>query len=80
MTTPIIIRGTYARRTFIPDEPMPDTEGIAELKVVPSATATTPKPSHSFWDAVGKLPPEKQRTAEDIDAQIREERDSWGDR
>lgn len=80
MATPIIIRGTYAARTFIPDEPMPDTEGSAELTVVPSEATPTPKPQHSVWDAVGKLPIEQQRTAEDIDAQIREERESWGDR
>lgn len=32
----------------------------------------------SVWDAIGKAP--NPRTAEDIDQQVREERESWGDR
>ena len=82
MKTAIIIQGTYSGRTFVPDGPLPDAVGRAELIVVPDDKAAAPPSSqpHSAWDAIGKLPPEKQRTAEDIDAQIREERDSWGDR
>jgi hypothetical protein len=78
MTTAIIIRGTYSARTFIPDGPLPDTAGTAELIVVPAAGAEPVR--HSAWDAIGKLPPERQRSREDIEAQIREERESWGDR
>jgi hypothetical protein len=80
MAMEIVIRGTYAERTFIPNGPLPDATGSAELIVRPEANPTDAAPKHSSWDAVGKLPPEQQRSAEDIDAQIREERESWGDR
>jgi hypothetical protein len=81
MKTAIVIPGTYSGRTFIPDGPLPDAVGRAELIVVPTEQPTsTNAGGPSFWDAVGKLPPEQQRTAEDIDEQIREERASWGDR
>lgn len=80
MKTAIVIEGTYDGRAFIPAEPLPDTEGRAELIVIPEQPAPASAPGHSFWDAVGKLPPERQRSAEDIDAQVREERESWDDR
>ena len=80
MKTAIIIPGTYSGRRFIPDGPLPDADGRAELIVVPNDAGATPAAPHSAWHAVGKLPPERQRTAEDIDRQIREERESWGDR
>ena len=81
MKTAIIIQGTYSGRTFVPDGPLPDADGRAELIVVPDDKPATPQQQpHSAWDAIGKLPPEQQRSAEDIDQQIREERASWGDR
>lgn len=81
MKTAIVIQGTYDGRAFIPAEPMPDAIGHAELIVVPEQPAMPDAPKRpSIWDAIGKLPVEQQRSAEDIDAQIREERDSWGDR
>ena len=81
MKTAIIIQGTYSGRTFIPDGPLPDAVGRAELIVVPEESAAPtgqPKGKRSAFDFFGKAP--VLRSREDIDAQIREERDSWGDR
>lgn len=72
MSEPLVIRGRYVDRTFIPDEPLPDAEGTAELIVTPSAPSRG-----SMFDHFGKAP--QLRTAEDIAAQLREERDSWGE-
>jgi hypothetical protein len=77
MTPALVIRGRYADQTFIPDEPLPLTEGAAELIVFPTQAPTTPKPSGSVFDLFGKAP--RLRSAEDIDARVREEREAWGE-
>ena len=41
MTDAVVIRGRYAERRFIPEEPLPTVEGPAELIVFPTA-----EPSH----------------------------------
>jgi hypothetical protein len=69
----LIVRGRYAGRTFIPDGPLPDTEGAAELVITP-----TPQARGSVADAFGTAP--VLRSGEDILAQVRAERDEWGDR
>ncbi len=70
----LIIRGRYTGRTFIPDEPLPDAEGLAELIITPA-----PSPSRgSVADAFGTAP--VLRSGDDIRAQVRAERDEWGDR
>ena len=64
----------------------PELRGAAPREVVVVIEETTPadaplagpQPRPSIFDAIGKAA--VQRTAEDIDRQIREERDSWGDR
>ena len=74
MSKTVIVRGRYAGKTFIPEGPLPDTEGTAELVISPSprpATAT------SVFDLFGKAP--RLRSAEDIAAQLREEREAWGE-
>jgi len=50
--------------------------GAKETVLAPRVPANAKAPS--IWDVFGKAP--VRRTAEDIDRQIREERDSWGDR
>jgi len=62
----------------VSDEPMPDVEGLAELIVYPKCTSQEDKPAISIFDLFGKA--DHLRSAEDIDAQIREEREAWGDR
>lgn len=73
MNMPLVIHGQYAGQTFVPDEPMPLVEGRAELVVFPAAT-----PASSIFDLFGKAP--QLRTAADIDAQVREEREAWDER
>ena len=71
------IRGHYANRTFIPSEPLPATEGEAELIVIPADTSQPAVPSASIFDLFGKAP--RLRSAEEIGAQVREEGDAWGE-
>lgn len=65
MSLPLIIRGRYADRTFIPDGPLPDAEGTAELVITPAA----PRSGGSVADAFGTAP--VLRSGEDILAQVR---------
>ncbi len=75
MDTAIVIHGTISAKQFISDEPMPDVEGPAEL-IVYAKDATKPiLPGKSMFEFFGKAP--QLRSAEDIDAQVREERDAW---
>ena len=74
MNSPVIIRGTFFNKTFVPTDPLPEAEGPAELII----HAELPKePRHSIFDAFGKA--KQQRTAEDLDAQLEDERTAWGD-
>jgi hypothetical protein len=70
----LVVRGRYVGRTFIPDSPLPDAEGPAELVITP----ITPRANGSIADAFGTA--SVLRTGDDILAQVRAERDEWGDR
>jgi hypothetical protein len=73
METPVVIRGTFSNRTFVPTDPLPEAEGPAELIV----HALPPKNARpSIDDILGKA--KQPRTAEDLDAQLAEERAAWG--
>lgn len=74
MEQTLTVRGRYADRTFIPDGPMPDGEGTAELVITP----TPPQSRRSVADAFGTAP--ILRSGDDILAQVRADRDEWGDR
>jgi len=74
VTQQLVIHGRYAGRTFIPNGPLPDAEGEAELVITPA----TPCPGRSIADAFGTAP--VLRSGADILAQIRADRDEWGDR
>ena len=74
MDQALVIRGRYSGRTFIPDGPLPDAEGAAELIITPAA----PRSTGSVADAFGTAA--RQRSGDDIAAQILAERDDWGDR
>lgn len=73
MNQPLIIRGRYSKQAFIPSEPMPVTEGTAELVITPESN----QPKISLFDLIGKA--EHLRTSEDIMAQVEEERAAWGE-
>lgn len=70
----LIVRGRYVGRTFIPDGPLPDTEGTAELVITPVA----PVPRGSIADAFGSAP--VLRSRDDILAQVQADRAEWGER
>jgi hypothetical protein len=74
MNQPLIIRGRYIDHTFIPDGPLPDAEGAAQLVITP----TVPKAGCYIADAFGAAP--VLRSGDDIMAQINAEREEWGDR
>jgi hypothetical protein len=74
MDQTLIVRGRYAGRTFIPDGPLPDAEGAAELVITPNP----PEVRGSIADAFGTAP--VLRSGDDILAQVRAGRDEWGDR
>ncbi len=74
MTRTLIIRGRYTDRTFIPDGPLPDAEGAAELVITPAV----PTSGGSVAEAFGAAP--LLRSGDDILAQVRADRDEWGDR
>jgi hypothetical protein len=78
MDAAIVIHGVISEKQFISDEPMPDVEGPAELIVYPKDTAKPIVPGKSMFEFFGKA--ECLRSGKDIDAQIREEREAWGDR
>ena len=70
---PLIIRGTFFNKTFVAADPLPEAEGPAELIV----HVQSPKDARpSIYDAFGKA--KQPRTAEDLDAQLEEERATWG--
>jgi hypothetical protein len=77
MTVALIIRGRYVGQTFIPEEPLPVTEGTAELNVFPAGQPLTSPSAGSIFDLFGKAA--KLRTARDIEGQIQEERAGWGE-
>ena len=70
----LTVRGRYAGRTFIPDGPLPDEEGTAELVITP----TLPRTRGSVSDAFGTAP--VLRSGDDILVQVRADRDEWGER
>jgi hypothetical protein len=74
MSQTLIIRGRYTDQTFIPDGPLPDAEGAAELVITPA----TPSSYGSVADAFGAAP--VLRRGDDILAQVRADREEWGER
>jgi hypothetical protein len=77
MSEAIVIRGTYAGQVFTPSEPLPVAEGPAELIVFPKEKTAPLAQPISIFDLFGKAP--VLRSAEDIEAQVRDERAAWGD-
>lgn len=74
MEPTLTVRGRYAGRTFIPDGPLPDGEGMAELIITPTPSSAP----GSVADAFGKAP--VLRSGNDILAQLRVDRAEWGER
>lgn len=74
MSQSLIVPGRYAGRAFIPDGPLPDAEGAAELVI----TLAPARVGGSVADAFGTAA--VLRAGDDILAQVRADRDEWGDR
>lgn len=74
MEQTLTVRGRHVGRTFIPDGPLPDEEGTAELVITP----TSQRPRGSVADAFGAAT--VLRSGDDIFAQVRAERDEGGER
>ncbi len=74
----MVVRGRLHGRHIDLDESVDRLEGEVEVVVRAAGPAHT-KPVESIFEFIRKLPP-GTRTKEDIDRQIVEERDSWGDR
>ncbi|MEI2687472.1 MAG: hypothetical protein V9G14_15475 [Cypionkella sp.] len=79
MQRAIIVRGRLVgSRRIDPDEALEDVSGDVEV-VVRSIEPTNAVPKSRLLDVIRGLPA-GTRTKEDIDAQLAEERSSWGDR
>ncbi len=74
MSDILIIRGHYTGRRFVPDDPLPEAEGVAELVI----TQTDLRSVGSIADAFGAAT--ALRSANEILAQTDTDRDEWGDR
>ncbi len=77
MELPVIIRGTFSHKAFVPEGPLPEIEGRAELIVYAQTPVDAASQRPSILDVLGKA--KRLRSAADLDAQLEEERDSWGD-
>jgi hypothetical protein len=77
MSEAIVVRGSYVGQAFIAGEPLPAVEGPAELIVFPQKNVGASAQPLSIFDLFGKAP--ILRSAEDIETQLREEREAWGE-
>jgi hypothetical protein len=80
MERAIIVRGRLSgpRRIDL-DEPVEEVTGEVEIVVRRAPVEAKPAPRRHLADVLRSLPP-GTRSKEDIDRQVAEERDSWGDR
>jgi hypothetical protein len=79
MERAIIVRGTLSDPLHIElVEPITGLRGEVEV-VVRSAPNSQSQPRQDIFDFIASLSP-GTRAKEDIDRQIQEERDAWGDR
>ncbi len=76
MRGPLVIHGKIVNKSFISDDPMPDVEAPAELIVYAPAGNETRR-RNSMFDVFGKA--RRLRSAEELDAQLREERNAWNE-
>jgi hypothetical protein len=73
----LIIPGKIANQVFVPDSPMPDVEGRAQLIVYALPASGGQEQQRSVFDLIGKA--SRPRSAEDLDAQLAEERAAWNE-
>ena len=74
-----VIHGKVIDHQFITEEPIPDFSPSADLIVyIPAAKEEEAAAPATIFDLFGKSP--VLRSAEDIDQQIRQERQNWNER
>jgi len=73
MDSAVVVRGAFVNQAFVPEGPLPEVDGRAELIIYTKKPEETKRPS--IFDVFGKA--ERLRTAAAIDAQLGEERSSW---
>lgn len=78
MDSAVVIRGTFVNKAFVPEGPLPEVEGRAELIVYVPLPPSVAQARPSIYDVFGKA--EHLRSAQELDAQLEEERSAWGDR
>ena len=79
MERAIIVRGTLSDPLHIElAEPVTELRGEVEIVVRPVSTSQ-PQPRQDIFDFIASLSP-GMRSKENIDRQIQEERNAWGDR
>lgn len=79
MTQAIIVKGRLVDSRHVElDQPLDQDTGEVEV-IVRDGRNESAAPRRSLADFIRSLPP-GNRTMEDIVQQVREERDSWGDR
>ncbi len=79
MERAIVVRGKLADSQHIElDEPVTEIAGEVEV-VLRSAKGKLTEPDESIFDRIARLPG-GNRSKEDLDGQVREERESWGGR
>jgi len=71
MDNRLIVRGRYVGQTFIPDSPLPQAEGTAQLIITPTPSCVRGSIAEAFGSAT------VLRTGADILAQVRADRDEW---
>ncbi len=74
MSQRLIVHGRYVGRTFIPDGPLPDAEGAAELVITPNLPHSVGSIADAFGTAI------VLRSGDEILAEVRADRDEWDDR
>ena len=74
MNQPLIVSGRYACGVFVPDGPLPDAEGSAQLVITPASNPARGSVADAFGTA------SVLRAGDEILAQIRAERDEWDER
>ena len=77
MDSPTVIPGKFVGHTFVPDGPLPDVEGPAELRIYGKSSEKKKEGKRSMFDYFGKAP--VLRSGEDIDRQVEEEKRAWED-
>ncbi len=75
MEPAVIIRGTFVNKAFVPEGPLPEVEGRAELIVYPRVPEGTTQGRPSIFDVLGKS--DQPRSAQELDAQLECERTGW---